>query len=112
MFDQDRLQHNLDGLGPTDRALSAGYDCEALVAPNTYRYGLSENIHRVWTMDSRIPARAVTREAAKGWMNSPGHRENILDPDSVRIGIGVYGYAYAWYATQNFSACKQRIEGG
>ena len=47
-------------------------------------------------------------------MNSPGHRANILDPDSRRIGVGVavdlsdeHGWASeTLYATQNFSSCK------
>ena len=32
------------------------------------------------------------------WMNSPGHRANILDPNMTSIGIGVYGK----YAVQLF----------
>ena len=50
----------------------------------------------------------------QGWMNSPGHRENIFDRESHRIGIGIaipeapeYGYvSETIYATQNFSACE------
>ena len=29
-------------------------------------------------------------EAVQGWMNSPGHRANILDEDYTDIGVGVY----------------------
>lgn len=37
------------------------------------------------------------------WMNSPGHRANILNPDYDRAGIGVAVDAEeAVYATQNF----------
>src|SRR5690349_2162171 len=33
----------------------------------------------------------VTPEAAiQGWMNSPGHRANLLDPNSREIGVGYY----------------------
>ena len=50
----------------------------------------------------------------QGWMSSPGHRENILDRESRRFGVGIaiqeapeYGYvSETIYATQNFSACK------
>lgn len=30
-------------------------------------------------------------EAFRSWMNSPGHRANILGPDYTQIGIGVEG---------------------
>ncbi|WP_309089187.1 S-layer homology domain-containing protein [Domibacillus sp.] len=30
----------------------------------------------------------------EGWMNSPGHRSNILNPDFKEIGIGVYNLYY------------------
>ena len=33
----------------------------------------------------------VTPEAAiQGWMNSPGHRDNLLDPDWREVGLGYY----------------------
>ncbi len=40
------------------------------------------------------------------WMNSPGHRANILDPDFTHIGIGVYitGSGYGYHYTQLFGA--------
>ncbi|OKL37649.1 S-layer homology domain-containing protein [Domibacillus mangrovi] len=37
------------------------------------------------------------------WMNSPGHRQNILNPDFIEIGIGyVEGGDYGSYFTQMF----------
>ncbi|WP_250631349.1 CAP domain-containing protein [Rhodoflexus caldus] len=44
-----------------------------------------------------------------GWMNSPGHRRNILNGSYQYIGCGAYtgkfdGWANAIVATQNFSA--------
>ena len=49
------------------------------------------------------------------WMDSDGHRENLLTPRFRRTGIGVaidvgkkYGYvSETVYATQNFSSCKK-----
>lgn len=39
-----------------------------------------------------------------GWMNSPGHRANILNPEFREIGVGV-AYTrtgdYHWYWTQD-----------
>lgn len=36
------------------------------------------------------------------WMNSQGHRENILSPNFKSIGIGVYKIGNTYYATQEF----------
>ncbi|MEM9922226.1 MAG: CAP domain-containing protein [Cyanobacteria bacterium P01_D01_bin.50] len=51
----------------------------------------------------------TAEEVVRGWMNSPGHRENILNPNYQEIGIG-YHYLendtgeinYNTYWTQNF----------
>lgn len=37
------------------------------------------------------------------WMNSPGHRSNMLNPAFRRVGIGVYWDGGRYYATQLFS---------
>ena len=65
-------------------------------------------------VDYSRDAEDMARELVQGWMSSPGHRENILDRDARRTGVGVaiqespeYGYtSETVYATQNFSACK------
>ena len=124
--------HVVFGKDPTDRALEAGYDCRAYHEDGSYSYGLSENIFRhgrvtQWegTSWNRVawswrPAtyivddRDMARELVEGWMDSLGHRANILDSDSRRIGVGVaiekspkYGYiSETIYATQNFSSCR------
>ncbi len=36
------------------------------------------------------------------WMNSQGHRENILSPNFTSIGVGVYKAGNRYYATQEF----------
>lgn len=61
-----------EGGQPWDRAAAAG--C-------THR-GIGENI----ACGQRSPA-----EVVQGWMNSPGHRANILKPDFTHIGIGFAG---------------------
>lgn len=37
-----------------------------------------------------------------GWMNSPGHRSNILSPNFTAIGVGVVDYGGSVYWTQLF----------
>ncbi|SFX49221.1 uncharacterized protein, YkwD family [Thermoactinomyces sp. DSM 45891] len=42
-------------------------------------------------------------EVMKGWMNSPGHRANILSRDFTKIGVGsAKGGSYGVYWTQQF----------
>ncbi len=40
------------------------------------------------------PARGELREAFKGWMESPGHRENLLNPAFREVGIGLSSGQY------------------
>jgi uncharacterized protein YkwD len=40
--------------------------------------------------------------AVGGWMNSPGHRANILDGDYTHIGVGVYSAGGNNYLVQLF----------
>lgn len=61
-----------DGRQPWDRAAAAG--C-------THR-GIGENI----ACGQRSAA-----EVVRGWMDSPGHRANILKPDFTHLGIGFRG---------------------
>ena len=129
----DIYDHTIGGKGPTDRALDSGYNCRAYLPDGSYTYGLSENIFKYprvtqWIGTSRSfglstsycpdifdeDSKAMAYGLVEGWMNSPGHRENILDEDSRRIGVGVaimqmerYGYVdEIVFATQNFSSCK------
>ncbi|MCP8615303.1 SafA/ExsA family spore coat assembly protein [Salirhabdus salicampi] len=42
-------------------------------------------------------------EVVRSWMNSPGHRKNILDPEMTHIGVGyAKGGSYGHYWTQMF----------
>jgi uncharacterized protein YkwD len=49
---------------------------------------------------------STPEDVVEGWMNSPGHRKNILSPNYAEIGIGfVAGRgAYGTYWTQDFGA--------
>lgn len=43
------------------------------------------------------------KEVVNGWMNSPGHRANILKSDFGKVGIGVYESGGVYYWTQLFT---------
>ncbi|MDN0199018.1 CAP domain-containing protein [Streptomyces sp. S.PNR 29] len=73
-----------DGSRPWDRAAAAG----------ATRRAIGENI----ACGQRSPA-----EVVEGWMNSPGHRANILGPEFTHIGVGFAGGGRAGtYWTQLF----------
>ena len=115
MSDRGYFEHDSpEGLGPTDRGIKAGYDCRKNYG-SYYSYGLAENIMYGYTYSSYTISGSKTsyswhdseeelaREIVTGWMNSPGHRENILDSSYDKIGIGVVINAYEEvYSTQNF----------
>jgi hypothetical protein len=78
-----------DGSTPLSRMNAAGF-------PGTGAWG--ENI---------AAAYATAAEVMQAWMNSPGHRSNILNPSFTHIGIGaaqVAGSQWKNYWTQSFGA--------
>ena len=79
-----------DGTKVRDRAVAAGYQ-------SSY---VGENIAAGYI---------TAEEVVRGWMNSPSHRDNILNPNYTEIGIGYYyldldtgEINYNTYWTQNF----------
>ena len=62
---------------------------------------VAENI-----MSYQIPSGTwpSAEEIVTGWMNSPGHRENILDGQHAHIGVGTYRHNGITYSTQNFGS--------
>lgn len=79
-----------NGCSSSDRVLNAGYN---------YSY-VGENIAAGY---------ATPEEVVQGWINSPGHRANILNANFKEIGIGYYYLAndtgsvnYNYYWTQEF----------
>lgn len=99
-----------------DRYREEGYQCRVPMSENRYATG-AENILYTYAFtdvrtDSGIVHYESETELAQGmvraWMNSEGHRENILKTYWRNEGIGVYvienpeGDGVKVYATQNF----------
>lgn len=122
--------HVIHGKDPTDRALEAGYDCRGYYPDGSYSYGLSENIaafprvmqwststfygvHTTWKPDEYHDSHTLALALVEAWMNSSGHRANILDDRARKFGVGIaiaLSEEHGWiseevFATQNFSAC-------
>jgi uncharacterized protein YkwD len=62
---------------------------------------IGENILKLGST-RRFDAREFARQAVEGWLQSPGHRKNILDPQYNASGIGVALVGGTAYATQVF----------
>ena len=52
---------------------------------------------------SRSYNRRVAGKLVHGWLNSPGHRANLLNPGFRRTGIGIRVQKHYIYATQLFT---------
>lgn len=73
-----QFSHTADGRGAGERIASTGYSwCQ-----------IGENL--AMHVDSRgFQAEALAQKAMEGWINSPGHRANIVAPHMTEIGVGV-----------------------
>ncbi|HKM41527.1 MAG TPA: CAP domain-containing protein [Methanocorpusculum sp.] len=100
---------NLQGFGPSDRAEKAGYSTYKSLGDGWYTNGIGENIFKMPYGNvegvgyvGKYDSNKIAYEIVDGWMNSPGHRANILESDYTKIGVGVsYNDGY-YYATQDF----------
>jgi len=101
MATRNYFEHiNPEGDGPTERAIKAGYNVHKELGGGYYSDGIGENIFQNnlydsvtyyngipvydWNSQSEI---AIT--TVDGWMNSPGHRQNIINSGYNKEGIGV-----------------------
>lgn len=76
-----------DGSLPWDRARAQGYSYSAI----------AENI---------FAGSSSAQSIFNGWMNSPGHRDNMLNPTYTEIGVGYQYWAdstYRAYTTAVFA---------
>ncbi|MFY4814537.1 CAP domain-containing protein [Haloarcula sp. AONF1] len=78
----------------SDRYAAAGYECQVTISDSRYATG-GENIAQTWFGEpiSGEGTYNTADELARGivtqWMDSPGHRENILTPYWQSEGIGI-----------------------
>jgi len=91
---------NPAGQDPTARGVAAGYICRKNYG-SYYTYGIAENLfqnnlyssatyfsNRETVYDWNSPEK-IAQTSVAGWMNSSGHRENVLTRTFDREGIGV-----------------------
>jgi len=89
---------NPEGLDPAERGRRAGYPCRKVYS-EYFTEGLAENIYQ-GSLYRRIiisgaeksyewySTEELARDAVKGWLNSSGHKRNLLDKRYERTGMG------------------------
>ncbi len=95
MFERKYFDHYAPGSGPsspTERYVAAlGHrPAYAMVGENIYYRSMTD-----------VPTETAT-QAEKAFINSPGHRANIMQPKFNRVGIGFYRANGRFWVTQLF----------
>ena len=95
MVNQVRAENGLAVLTWDDGLAALAWPDGRADAAGVSYYMISENISA---------GDAAPEVIMDGWMNSPGHRGNILDPEATRLGVGVVlGGELGVYWTQCFA---------
>jgi uncharacterized protein YkwD len=69
-------------------------------------FQMGENIYMGSRLDYTVDVKIQARLIVDGWMTSPGHRRNILDPNYTHLGVGVSARDKMCYATQVFAGVR------
>ncbi len=98
-----------EGENPLDRAEKMDYHCERVEHHGdsiVIWFSIGENILLV--SGYRRSPDEIAKEAVDMWMSSEGHRQNILNPQYTREGIGVAADSLLmkFWITQDFSFCE------
>jgi uncharacterized protein YkwD len=98
-----------DGSSPADRAARAGVRYDAL-GENVFRGPLYTSRTRITgpegTTEHYLWAAPedLAHEAVQGWLESPGHRANLLNPVFDRAGVGVaFDGELRWVLTMDYA---------
>jgi len=89
---------------PTDRAERMSYSCFKDYGA-FYTDGIAENLVEGGSYYGDLSEDAVAKNSVKSWMESPGHRQNILTPTYDKGGFGIAedtSQRGRLYITQNF----------
>lgn len=94
------------------RYRKARYSCSVRVGSTIYEGGENIALNHLYASRTTVNGivsydwnseEEIARTTVRGWMNSTGHRKNILTPHFLHEGIGVHiGADDGIYITQNF----------
>lgn len=98
MARQDKLSHDLDDKGVGQRVTETGYE---------YRI-VGENLAKAEAEGDSDPPAPSAAEIHKMWMESKGHRANILNEKYEEVGISIArSKKGTYYYTQVFGAARK-----
>lgn len=110
LVNQERANAGLDPLERTPE-LDAGAQVRAEEIPTTFSHTRpnGESFYTVYGVEQNLYfgeniayGYRGPQDVMQGWMNSAGHRANILNSSYVGIGIGIYQSGDTLYWVQNF----------
>lgn len=94
---QYRLEHqDASGMGPSERVAQQHRRLVGLVGENLAAFSGD------WPGDPKD----LADELVKGWMQSPGHRRNLLRQDYTHLGVGLWTEGPELRATQLFASVQ------
>lgn len=92
-----------------DQELLEGANIRARELPDSYSHTRPDGTncftvlryHNAYKGENIAAGYVYSKDAMDAWMNSPGHRANILSKDFTKLGIGYYykensGYKHFW----------------
>jgi uncharacterized protein YkwD len=74
------------------------------ITSGCHRSYASENIAKYRFGSTGMSADALAKTIVRMWMNSPGHRANLLSSKARLTGVGVRKSGATWYMVQNFAS--------
>ncbi len=97
----------IHGLKPYMRySLAGGYQSNGENGSGSdYCIAASDGFRAIGSIEQEI------REAMAGWMNSPGHRRNILDPQHKKVNVGLAWDRYNTAMYQHFEGDYVEYDG-
>lgn len=109
LLNEERLARGLPALGPNDglrtiaRRHSQRMMVEGTIFHSTTLRQEVEAIFPNWaSIGENVGVSPGVSSVHSAFMNSPGHRANILDPDWGYLGIGMVSGGSRMFSTQNF----------
>lgn len=96
----------LDGLKPYMRySLAGGYQSNSENGRGLdYCYTASDRVRKLGDIQDEV------EDAIRGWMSSPGHRRNMLNPTHRKVNIGIAWDDYNINAVQHFEGDYVRYD--
>ncbi len=110
--------NNPEGEGVNDRATALGLSCVRTLDEQTTARGFGENLYRgslfnryrdIFQNGQRIRREFdwktesdIATDVVRGWMDSPGHRANILEEQYATEAIAFYADGTDFFVTQIF----------